>query len=33
VYVFDAGRIIEEGVHEELVTGGGVYQQLYGRQR
>ena len=30
VYVFDAGRIIEEGVHEELVTGGGVYQQLYG---
>ena len=33
VYVFDAGRIIEEGVHEELVDGGGVYQRLYGAQR
>ncbi len=33
VYVFDGGRIIEEGVHDELVTGGGVYQQLYGGHR
>jgi ABC-type multidrug transport system fused ATPase/permease subunit len=33
VYVFDAGHIIEEGVHEELVIGGGVYQKLYGYQR
>lgn len=32
VYVFDNGRIIDEGQHEELVSKKGVYQKLYGRQ-
>ncbi|MGC1951822.1 MAG: ABC transporter ATP-binding protein [Gammaproteobacteria bacterium] len=31
VYVFDAGRIIEAGVHEELMESGGLYSKLYGR--
>ncbi|MGF1612632.1 MAG: ABC transporter ATP-binding protein [Gammaproteobacteria bacterium] len=31
VYVFDAGRIIEEGAHEELMESGGLYSKLYGR--
>ena len=31
VYVFDAGRIIEEGAHEELVESGGLYSRLYGK--
>ncbi len=30
-YVFDNGQIIEEGVHEELVQGDGLYSRLYGR--
>lgn len=30
VYVFDDGRIIQEGVHEEMVQRDGVYRQLYG---
>jgi ATP-binding cassette subfamily C protein len=30
VYVFDGGRIIEEGVHEELIQGDGLYSRLYG---
>jgi ATP-binding cassette subfamily C protein len=30
-YVFDAGRIIEEGVHEELLENGGLYSKLYGQ--
>ncbi|TNF36966.1 MAG: ABC transporter ATP-binding protein, partial [Gammaproteobacteria bacterium] len=29
-YVFDNGRIIDEGGHEELVNRDGLYQQLYG---
>ena len=31
VYVFDAGRIIEAGAHEELMESGGLYSKLYGR--
>jgi ATP-binding cassette subfamily C protein len=31
VYVFEAGRIIEEGEHESLVVGGGLYSRLYGQ--
>jgi len=31
VYVFDGGRIIEEGRHEELIRGDGLYSRLYGR--
>ncbi len=29
VLVFDAGRIVERGSHAELVTAGGVYEQLH----
>lgn len=30
VYVFDAGRIIEQGEHEQLMRNGGLYSKLYG---
>ncbi|MGX5850147.1 ABC transporter ATP-binding protein [Mesorhizobium sp. PL10] len=30
--VLDKGRVIEEGSHEELVAGGGLYAQLWQRQ-
>lgn len=30
VYVFEDGRIVEEGVHEDLVKGNGLYSKLYG---
>ena len=30
VCVFDDGRIVEHGRHEELLTQGGVYERLYG---
>ena len=29
--VFDDGRIIEEGTHEELIRGEGLYSRLYGK--
>jgi putative ABC transport system ATP-binding protein len=29
VFVFDAGRVVEEGTHTELVAAGGVYAGLY----
>jgi ATP-binding cassette subfamily B protein len=29
VFVFDAGRLVETGTHEELVTAGGTYARLY----
>jgi ABC-type multidrug transport system fused ATPase/permease subunit len=29
VYVFDAGRLVEEGTHHELARGGGRYARLY----
>lgn len=32
VYVFEDGRIIEEGVHDELMQSGGLYSRLYGQQ-
>ena len=31
VYVFDGGRIIEEGEHEELIRRDGLYRRLYGK--
>ncbi len=30
VYVFDGGRIIEQGHHDELLQGDGLYARLYG---
>nr|VFK78171.1 MAG: ATP-binding cassette, subfamily C [Candidatus Kentron sp. SD] len=33
VYVFDAGQIVEEGRHPELLQGGGVYSKLYGQRQ
>ncbi|MBC7927503.1 MAG: ABC transporter ATP-binding protein [Bryobacteraceae bacterium] len=29
IVVLDAGRITETGTHEDLVTGGGIYQRLH----
>jgi ATP-binding cassette subfamily B protein len=29
VFVFDAGRLVETGTHEELVVGGGTYAALF----
>ena len=29
ILVFDAGRLVEDGSHAELVDGGGVYQRLH----
>jgi ABC-type multidrug transport system fused ATPase/permease subunit len=29
ILVFDAGRIVEQGTHDELVAAGGVYAGLY----
>ncbi|MEF8727575.1 MAG: ABC transporter ATP-binding protein [Accumulibacter sp.] len=30
-YVFDGGQIIEEGQHDELIQGDGLYSRLYGQ--
>lgn len=32
IFVFDQGKLIEQGPHEELVKSGGLYQQLYEEQ-
>ena len=32
-YVFDGGKVIDEGHHEELVERDGLYQQLYGKRQ
>ncbi len=31
--VFESGRIVEEGSHDELIHGDGLYASLYGRQQ
>jgi len=33
VYVFDNGRIIDEGHHDDLVNRDGLYKQLYGQRQ
>jgi len=32
-YVFDGGKVIDEGHHDELVRRDGLYQQLYGARQ
>jgi ABC-type multidrug transport system fused ATPase/permease subunit len=32
IYVIDGGRIVEQGAHDELITRGGLYRELYERQ-
>ena len=32
-YVFDGGKIIDEGHHDDLVLRDGLYQQLYGARQ
>jgi ATP-binding cassette subfamily C protein len=32
-YVFDGGKIIDEGRHDELVNRGGLYRELYGQRQ
>jgi len=32
IIVLDRGRIVEEGTHEELKNGGGIYQKIYEAQ-
>lgn len=28
ILVFDNGKIVEEGRHDELMRGGGIYEQM-----
>ena len=32
ILVLDRGRIVEEGTHDELKVGGGIYQKIYETQ-
>ena len=32
IFVLDRGRIVEQGRHDELVAGGGLYATLHRRQ-
>ena len=32
IIVLDRGRIVEEGTHEQLKAGGGIYQKIYETQ-
>jgi ATP-binding cassette subfamily B protein len=32
IFVVDAGRIVEQGTHAELLTAGGVYATLFAEQ-
>jgi ATP-binding cassette subfamily B protein len=32
ILVFDHGRLVEQGTHDELLLGGGLYGDLYERQ-
>ena len=30
IIVLENGRVVEEGVHDQLMAAGGVYQRLHG---
>ncbi len=32
IFVFDNGKIVEEGTHDELLLKGKLYKQLWGAQ-
>jgi len=32
ILVMEAGRIVEQGTHDELLAGGGAYRTLYDAQ-
>jgi ABC-type multidrug transport system fused ATPase/permease subunit len=32
IFVLDGGRLVEQGTHDELVKGGGLYASLYEHQ-
>src|SRR2546421_11104710 len=32
IFVIDDGRVVEQGTHEELLDGGGLYSRLYDLQ-
>jgi len=33
VYVFESGRVIEEGGHDDLIRADGLYARLYGQHQ
>ena len=33
IVVLDRGRIVEQGTHQNMVTGGGLYERIYNAQR
>lgn len=33
IFVFDNGRVIEKGTHQQLMNLGGVYSRMYENQR
>ena len=33
IFVIDGGEVVQEGTHDELLTKGGLYAQLWSKQR